>query len=59
MPGGTTPGSTESAPEPPGELPHDDDRAAAAAQPEDEWAAADALLLGQPTVLGEPGSELR
>ncbi len=54
MPERTGPGLAERSPEPDGELPRDDDdRTAAAAQP-DEWAAADALLLGQPTVLGEP-----
>ncbi|MBW3640987.1 MAG: hypothetical protein KY451_14255 [Actinobacteria bacterium] len=49
-------GRGEESPEPGREVPRgDDDRTAAAAQPDDEWAAADALLLGQPTVLGEPG----
>ncbi len=47
-------------PEPAGEVPRgDDDPTPAAAQRDDEWAAADALLLGQPTVLGEPGAERR
>ena len=50
------PGRGEESPEPGGEVPRGDDgRTPRLPQQDDEWAAADALLLGQPTVLGEPG----
>ena len=56
MPEEAGPGRGEEPPEPGPEVPRGDDGGTPPAPEQDEeWAAADALLLGQPTVLGEPG----